>query len=163
MIFKFLIKTGLLTFTFLFLVFLVKFVGAALNIGDADVLPPTSDNPEGSYDFSADFDGAVPTHSLTTRTTTNDIDHSYLNWPSNYSSWPPSNFYLTNMPEYFVPSFLTEFSVNEPSNEPLNNIEVNSFIFRYPFDNVNLFGGGYSIFADYYNAPTTSTSSEPQT
>lgn len=130
---------------FISMFLLVQSVISTTDVEYVEAIPPTSDNPEGSYDFSAGFDGAVPTHNLDTRTTTNDIDESYF-------VWSPEIINLPDMPENYGLYLIASTPISEVTNESLRNTEVNDFIFRQPFafDNVNLFGGGYSSFADFF-------------
>lgn len=145
-------------FILLSLIFLgnnVKGLTIDQDISQDSIIKPKPDDFQGPYDFSVNFDGNFPTHYLHTTNSIKDPEISFFKW------FPDGN--EGNSPELYMPILITDNFPREESNSILEKSEVNEFIFRHPFDNVNLFGGGYSIFADFYNfSPITQDPSLPE-
>lgn len=125
-------------------------------IGDPGIIPPTTDNPYGSYGFTSDEPAGFPsngspTSSLNLPIVDNDEIVNYFPAvieENNYGIF--NNLTSNSYDNYFNSSVVPVYNPGQ-----ISSTDTADFIFRQPFDLVNLFGGGYLPYVDFYYSSDT--------
>ncbi len=139
-------KFFLLTFAiFIFL----NLIYAAINI--IETTEETTDTPYGSYNFSSDEPAGFPTHDLPTSSISlpkinKDEVVNYFPWVNQENTYGAFEDITPSSYDFYF--FSSVYPYLNPGQ--MSSTDTADFIFRHPFDSVNLFGGGYLPYVDFY-------------
>lgn len=114
------------------------------------ILPPTSENPYGAYNMIADQEMSAPTHAFQERPEelgSDDLKTGYFSWSSQNIS---SMNVLNTLAENDFPILKYDFNISEIYPGAQLSMEPSEFIYRFQMDGVNLFGGGYIPYNDFF-------------
>lgn len=128
---------------------------------EPEMMPPTSDNPYGSYNLIADEEMSFPSNAFQERPTelgSGDLQSGYFTWAAQNTS---SINVLNTLPENDLPILKYDFDTNQIYVGSQSSMEPSEFIYRLQMDGVNLFGGGYIPYNDFFYVSTTPPQ-EPQ-
>lgn len=163
--FKSLVILIIFTLVLVYFSIITKFIQVQARM---DVMPPEGriigDDQVETYIYYNDADGTVPGHAFDPRDSSigtgpgGELETAYFSW----SAQDTSNE-LPPLPEYEFPTlrYPSNFDVYSVYQGGSLSMEPSEFIFLYPWDSINVFGGGRIPYENFYFSSYTQSGQPP--